>query len=416
MSEQRRSPGARVEDTWFKKDKTPKARNGVGKRWRVVVVNLDGERAGGGGYFERKADAESHRDAVNAKLLQGDYVTEKAGLATVEAVYDEWLTQQSGVADSTQSTREITWETWVSPKWRKRAVRDVRKSQIRTWVTEMTEEGAGAATIENAVGVLRMVLALAVEDKRLATNPAVGVKLPPRDHRPRAYLTHEQVWELADAIDTRYRVLVLFLAYTGLRFGEAAALEVRDLDFLRRRIEVRQQVTEVEGRLTWTPTKGKRRRSVPFPKFLVDDLSRLCVDRKREDQVFAAPKGGTLRLNSWRSRIWNAAILKLREVDTEGVPQRDWPNPTPHDLRHTAASLAISANANVKAVQTMLGHKSAALTLDTYSDLFPADLDGVATAFDREVGAMVSKAAHAAGETAKRPDFCPDTPLPLKPL
>ncbi|MBN7524300.1 site-specific integrase [Mycobacteroides abscessus subsp. massiliense] len=389
---QRRSPGARVEDTWYRKDKTPKARNGVGKRWRVVVVSLEGDRAGGGGYFERKVDAENHRDAVNAKLLQGDYVTERAGMITVEVVYEEWLTQQAGIADSTQSTREITWETWVSPKWRKFAVRDVRKSQIRTWVTELTDDGAGPATIENAVGVLRMVLALAVEDKRLAANPATGIKLPPRKHRPRAYLTHEQVWELAGTFDPRYRMLVLFLAYTGLRFGEVAALEVRDIDFLRRRIEVRQQVTEVEGRLTWTPTKGKRRRSVPFPKFLVDDLSVLCVDKKREDQVFQSPKGGTLRLNSWRRRIWNPTILKLREVDTEGVAHRDFPAATPHDMRHTAASLAISANANVKAVQTMLGHKSAALTLDTYSDLFPADLDGVAAAFDREVEAMVKRA------------------------
>lgn len=389
MAEQKRNPGAYIEDTWKKKDGTPKARNGVGKRWRVIVVNLDGERAGGGGYFERKTDAETHRNAVNAKLLQGDYVTEKAGLVTVEAVYEEWLTQQAGVADSTQSTREITWEVWVSPKWRKHRVRDVRKSGVRSWVTEMVDDGAGAATIENAVGVLRMVMALAVEDKRLSANPAVGVKLPPRDHRPRAYLTHEQVWELAEKTDPRYRVLVLFLAYSGLRFGEAAALEVRDIDFLRRRVEVRQQVTEVKGRLVWTPTKGKRRRSVPFPKFLVDDLSLLCVDKGRTVQVFQAPKGGTLRLNSWRKRTWNTAINTLREVD-------DFPAATPHDMRHTAASLAISANANVKAVQTMLGHKSAALTLDTYSDLFPADLDGVATAFDREVAAMMARRAEGA--------------------
>ena len=388
MSDIARKPGARVEDTWYRKDKTPKARNGTGKRWRVVVVNLDGERAGGGGYFERKVDAENHRDAVNAKLLQGDYVTEKAGLVTVEAVYEDWLTQQAGIADSTQNTREITWETWVSPKWRKRAVRDVKKSAVRTWVTEMVEDGAGAATIENAVGVLRMVLALAVEDKRLSVNPAIGVKLPPRDHRPRAYLTHQQVWELAATIDPRYRVLALTLAYTGLRFGEVAALEVRDIDFLRRRLEVRQQVTEVKGYLTWTPTKGKRRRSVPFPKFLVDDLSLLCVDKKRDEAVFQAPKGGTLRLNSWRKRTWNTAIDTLREVDSEKVAHRDFPVATPHDMRHTAASLAISENANVKAVQTMLGHKSAALTLDTYSDLFPADLDGVAAAFDRAVTDM----------------------------
>jgi integrase len=53
---------------------------------------------------------------------------------------------------------------------------------------------------------------------------------------------------------------------------------------------------------------------------------------------------------------------------------------TPHDLRHTAASLAVSAGANVKAVQRMLGHASAAMTLDVYADLFDDDLEAVATA------------------------------------
>lgn len=399
MTEQNREAGATVEDLWFyskgERKGERKPRYGRGKRWRVTVIDLDGGRETEA--FDRKTDAEAYCNAAITRLTTGSYVTERAGTVTVEMVYEEWLTQQAGTADSTQATRESAWDCWVSPKWRKTEVRQVRKSGVRTWVTEMTDDGAGAATVENAVGVLRLLMALAVEDKRISENPCTGVKLPPREHRPRAYLSHEQVWTLAATIDPRYRVLVLFLAYTGLRFGEAAALEVRDIDFLRRRIEVRQQVTEVKGVLTWTPTKGKRRRSVPFPKFLVDDLSLLCVDKGRTGQVFQAPKGGTLRLNSWRKRTWKAALDTLRGVDEQGTPHTDYPDATPHDLRHTAASLAISANANVKAVQTMLGHKSAALTLDTYSDLFPADLDGVAAAFDREVEAL-SRPATPAGD------------------
>lgn len=57
---------------------------------------------------------------------------------------------------------------------------------------------------------------------------------------------------------------------------------------------------------------------------------------------------------------------------------------TPHDLRHTAASLAISAGANVKVIQRMLGHKSAKVTLDTYAALFPDDLDNVVYALSRQ--------------------------------
>ncbi|GIU55651.1 hypothetical protein NicSoilC12_14000 [Arthrobacter sp. NicSoilC12] len=63
---------------------------------------------------------------------------------------------------------------------------------------------------------------------------------------------------------------------------------------------------------------------------------------------------------------------------------------TVHDLRHTAASLAISAGANVKSVQAMLGHASATMTLDTYADLFPDDLDAVAVALDAAASQQVA--------------------------
>ena len=64
---------------------------------------------------------------------------------------------------------------------------------------------------------------------------------------------------------------------------------------------------------------------------------------------------------------------------------RHLPTITPHDLRHTAASLAVSAQANVKAVQRMLGHGKASMTLDTYADLFDEDLDGVADRLDAAI-------------------------------
>ena len=81
------------------------------------------------------------------------------------------------------------------------------------------------------------------------------------------------------------------------------------------------------------------------------------------------------------------------------------PRITPHDLRHTAASLAISAGANVKAVQRMLGHASASMTLDTYADLFDDDLDAVAVALNHQalnsdVGKMWAKAS---GPTTEAP-------------
>ncbi len=88
--------------------------------------------------------------------------------------------------------------------------------------------------------------------------------------------------------------------------------------------------------------------------------------------VFTAPEGGVLRNTNFRPRFFDPAAEK---VGLLGL--------TPHELRHTAASLAIAAGANVKAVQLMLGHASAAMTLDIYAGLFADDLDAVADRLDR---------------------------------
>lgn len=83
----------------------------------------------------------------------------------------------------------------------------------------------------------------------------------------------------------------------------------------------------------------------------------------------ATPLSGTQLAANYS---WFASAL-----DAAGAPRI-----TPHDLRHTAASFAVSAGANVKAVQRMLGHASAAMTLDTYAELFDKDLDAVGDALD----------------------------------
>jgi integrase len=95
--------------------------------------------------------------------------------------------------------------------------------------------------------------------------------------------------------------------------------------------------------------------------------------------IFCGADGGVLRSGNFRGRIFNAAVARCIAKDPT------FPKVTVHDLRHTAASLAISAGANVKAVQRMLGHASAAMTLDVYADVFDDELDDVATVLNEQV-------------------------------
>jgi integrase len=244
----------------------------------------------------------------------------------------------------------------------------------------MKADGLGVPGIENAFGLLRQVLGAAVEDGRIPRNPCEGVKLPKREHADRGYLTHVQVAALAAVVE-RDSAVVRFLAYTGLRWGEMAALRVSDFDMLRRRVNVSRSVTE-SGGLVWSTPKTWERRSVPFPAALAAELSELMVGKDRDALVFSDMRGGVLRNSNWRARVFGPAVAKCQKADDT------FPTITPHDLRHTAASLAISAGANVKAVQRMLGHAKASMTLDTYADLFDTDLDAVAVELDAAIKAV----------------------------
>jgi integrase len=384
---QKRNRRSGVEDRWYKiardgagsAQSVPSANHGRGKRWRARYVDADGREVAKG--FDRKADAQLWLDNQTLTIVTGTYVAPGAGTVTVGQMHDQWLTMQGHIKETTRATRASAWNTHVRDEWQGKSVADVRTSEVKAWIGTLAAEGAAAPTIENALGVLRMVLAVAVEDRRIPRNPCDGVKTPPRNHSHRAYLTYRQVDELASMMG-RNGLIVRFLAYTGLRFGEMAAVKVQSFDMLNRRVNVRESVTEVSGKLVWSNTKNHERRSVPFPRFLAEELAAQMEGKRRDDLVFTAPAGGVLRINTFRRRAFNPAVDKLRGLDDNGIPMTDGPKPTQHDLRHTAASLAISAGANVKAVQRMLGHKSAALTLDTYADLFTDDLEAVADAME----------------------------------
>lgn len=383
---QKRNRRSGVEDRWTKsvrdeRGKThtaPSANYGQGKRWRARYVDDVGREHARG--FTRKADAQRWLDSeVTAKFATGTYVAPSDGRVTVADVYRSWSNAQAHIAAKTAASRRSAWNSRVEPQWGNTLVADVRSAAIRTWITSMVADGAGTPTIENAFGVLRQVLSSAVEDRRIPRNPCDGVRLPKRKHADRGYLTHAQVAALASAVERQSEV-VRFLAYTGLRWGEMAALRVQDFDMLRRRVNVSRSVTE-SGGLIWSTPKAWERRSVPFPAALADELAALMVGKGRDDLVFNDLRGGVLRNSNWRARVFRPAVASCQSTDQK------FPSITPHDLRHTAASLAISAHANVKAVQRMLGHAKASMTLDTYADLFDEDLDGVAERLDAAIHA-----------------------------
>ncbi len=153
----------------------------------------------------------------------------------------------------------------------------------------------------------------ALADNRIGRNPCDGVQLPKCKQADRGYLTHSQVAALAAAVEYRPEV-VRFLAYTGLRWGEMAALRVGDFDMLRRRVNVPRSVTEFNGPV-WSTPKSSECRSVPFPAALAAELSALMVGKCRDDLVFVIPRGGVLRVSNYRKRFFTAAVETCQTAD-----------------------------------------------------------------------------------------------------
>ncbi|WP_137725735.1 tyrosine-type recombinase/integrase [Prescottella subtropica] len=349
----------------------------AGKRYRVRYRTPDRRQTDKRG-FRTKRDADAFAATVEVEKLTGSYVAPALGRVTVSELAPDWLQRkESDVAPSNYRTLDSAWRVHVQPRWGDCRIADIEPMQVEQWIARMqreetdaagtvTKKSAGATTVIRAYGVLASILDDAVKSRRLASNPTRGVEnLPRKTGKRHVYLSAEDVGRLADEAGV-HRPLVLTLAYTGIRWGEAVALRVKDVEFLRRRLTVHDNAVQLGVDHAVGQTKSKRARSVPAPQFVLDELSILCRGKTPDDLVFSGPDGRYLpRPKS--DGGWFSGAVKRAKVQRV----------TPHDLRHTAASLAISAGVNVLALARMLGHTSAKITLDTYADLFDSDLDAV---------------------------------------
>lgn len=342
------------------------------RRYRIAYRRPDHSQTSERG-FKTKRDAELRLAELELSKSRGDYVNPTQARVTVADLGRQWMTQREGVLKpSSLRPLQSAWKKHVEPQWGSRAIGSIRHSEVQSWVSSIA---GGPTTVRRAHGILAGILDVAVSDRRLSRNVAREVKLPTKARAAaRHYLTHAQVQLLVDK--ARHPTLVLFLAYTGLRWGEATALRVRHVDTVRRRVQVEENAVLVSHQVHVGSPKTHRSRSVPYPEFLSAQLQE-AASGKTPDELLFGDGHRHVKLPSSRNGWFTKA------VDAAQAEDPTFPRITPHDLRHTAASLAVSEGAHVKSVQRMLGHASAAMTLDVYTDLFDDDLDAVAAALDR---------------------------------
>jgi integrase len=348
-----------VYDLWYRKvegrrDKT--ALYGSGKRWQAR--------------WRDAHDVQRKRNFVNRdeaeRFLADLRITPEVRQSrlTVGQQYEVWIRTKRGLSAGHVANIESKWRNHVAPVWAHRRLTDVTHSDVAGWAAELS-----AATSESiarqALLVLSGIFRLAVRSG-LAADPTAGVMVQTPIRRVGRFLTAAQVQTLAEACG-RDAVVIRVLAFTGIRWGEMAGLRVRDLDVERGRLTVARSVSELGGVLTVSPKpKNRRSREVGVPPLLLAELAALAEGRPGDDPLLPARRGGIRRYSRFYNR-WRQVVDRL-----------GWGDLRPHDLRHTAASLAIASGADVKAVQEMLGHSSGALTLDLYTHRWDAGLDEVA--------------------------------------
>jgi integrase len=330
--------------------------------------------------FDRKRDAELWEQEQTRRLRVGEWIDPRRGRAPLAQVAEEWMASRSTVKRRTRESEIGVWHNYITPRFGNRPVSSITSAEVSAWVGQLISEGRAPATAARALATLRSVLAFAVADGRLTVNPAAAIKAPRgafhrREGQALTYDELRRLYELCagfvDAASTQGRVeaaeLVLVLGLTGMRWGELAGVQVGDLVTLPGR-GLRLQRTVLAsnggGELYVDSLKNRRSRTVPLLEELHGIVERRAAGRAAGDWLFPAPAGGPLRESNWKRTVrWSQAVETL-----------GYPTLRVHDLRHTAASLWLASGADPKVVQAVLGHASAAMTMDVYGHLIAANL------------------------------------------
>lgn len=276
----------------------------------------------------------------------------------------ESLTEPSG--STIRRYRRIYAEHWQKPLGHL-PLTSISRTHV---AAALNEVGGSDKTRKNKWAVLTHMFKTAMQEGLIPRSPTVGVKLGRRtDHerKEHRYLTIDEFSAVLAATPVYWRPLVLTLAGTGIRWGEAAALTVGDFNpdtNTLRVVKAEKAHPDRPGHTIIGPTKTvKSRRTIMLPSTVADVLAELCAGRPNGERMFLPPHGGPLRGRTFYRDIW----LK-KSCGGSGITE---PYPRLHDLRHSHVAWLIGQGTPLPVIQARLGHEKITTTIDTYGHLLP---------------------------------------------
>jgi integrase len=329
--------------------------------------------------FATLAEAREFQLGIERAKYDGSYTSPEKGKITFGEWAETWFerqTKRGELKPKTMAGYRDLLDRRVLPRWQRVPLGKIDFDPVDAWVAELSAE-LSPSRVRQCYFLLTGTLDAAVKAKLLTMNAARGVELPRLNdtEAKRHYLTAAQLEALAEACGERWWLLVMLLGYTGMRWGEMAALRagrvVWNPETERFGILVIDSVVEVNGVQHHGVPKNHQQRMVGVPRFLTDAVRVHLADRDDDELMWPTGNGTPYRVNNFRRQAFDRAAAEI------GIPGL-----TPHELRHTAASLAHHAGVPDKKIQKLLGHKQVSTTQNVYTHLFGDPLDEVADAMD----------------------------------
>lgn len=296
-----------------------------------------GKRRTVDGTYRQKAAA---LRAANAKEGEVRVSRAKDAPLTWGEWCNTWLAHRT-VEESTRVEDEARINKHVRPRWGNVRLTDITRADVKAWMVELSK-GRAPATVNRIIGHLNTSLNEAVNMEVLHANPAQGVRMKSGGATHERFLTKTELDKVCANLSPTWRNLTYLLAYTGLRWGEVAGLQPKRVDLDRGMILVAEVWDDKNGKLKPYP-KGRKRRTVPLPKWLHETIG-------DTDPVMVSERG----LRPDRRHLQRALDIAVVKAGVERFRV--------HDLRHTYSSWLVQAGVPLEEVRKLLGHTSVQTT------------------------------------------------------
>ena len=321
-------------------------------------------------YAKTAAECRKKMTSIQSDLDRGIY--QAPSKITVDEWLNEWLTTFcKSLKPYTRASYQGIIRNHIAKSIGSLKLQSVRATHVQRLFNEMEDDGLSPKTIKNVSAILHRAFGIALKQSMIATNPCDCTVIPKLTRHEVKSLEGDEIPRFLEAIrGHRFESAYAVALFTGLRQGETLGLSWDQVDFEKGEITVDQQLQRdrTDGQyVIGHTTKNNQSRTIQPPSICFEYLkrqrqaqaqSRLLAGNlwnNPDNLVFTDELGGHLKIFTHYSCLKKIAA---------GIGR---PDLRVHDLRHTAATVAIASGGSVKSVQTMMGHATASFTMDVYT-------------------------------------------------